>query len=609
MSAPTTKFPAATNKASRGIEKAGKASKSATKQVNGLTRSVQGLVTAAALIGATRFVFANTAELETQTRSLKVLTGELETAQKIVASLQQFASVTPFTSTELIETSKRLAAFGVETEALVNTTKRLADVSGATGAELNGVATAYGQIVAKGRLQGEVQLLQLQERGIGIQEELQKMYGLTGDEFRKALEKGRISSEAVELALKNLTSTGGKYADGAIAQSDTLAGRLSTLQDSIQRLAQNVGRILTPLFEWVINSSIDAINYINQLANQAAKIQGFGIDDQTRDSYWKKAGEEAEELIRLRGELDAMGNPDSKAFTTLRNERFEDMLNQYGYDNGKLQVEIEPVKAPGALTIPELLGGGTESGGSKAAAANTKAADEMERQLKAGEDLSRQFSRQIKLLQTKGKYDKELLRNQFELEDAIRRINETAAPLQREGLIGEAAMAKDLQDVRTLEEAIEGLAGDVANDYTEALKESNAELTQGEELLKGAYEIVSGTLTNSIQGLIDGTKEWGDVLSDIASQLGNMFLQAGFSALGGGLGIPGFADGGRPSVGEVSVVGERGPELFIPDSPGRVVPNNQSQAAMAQFNPGNESGGSGGANERQHELQRANNAI
>ena len=54
-----------------------------------------------------------------------------------------------------------------------------------------------------------------------------------------------------------------------------------------------------------------------------------------------------------------------------------------------------------------------------------------------------------------------------------------------------------------------------------------------------------------------------------------------------GLGIPQFAEGGRPHVGAVSLVGERGPELFIPDQPGRIVSNKDSNAAMARYNPGN----------------------
>lgn len=34
-----------------------------------------------------------------------------------------------------------------------------------------------------------------------------------------------------------------------------------------------------------------------------------------------------------------------------------------------------------------------------------------------------------------------------------------------------------------------------------------------------------------------------------------------------------FADGGRPPVGRPSIVGERGPEIFVPDSAGTVIPN------------------------------------
>lgn len=45
-----------------------------------------------------------------------------------------------------------------------------------------------------------------------------------------------------------------------------------------------------------------------------------------------------------------------------------------------------------------------------------------------------------------------------------------------------------------------------------------------------------------------------------------------FSGIGdwfGGL----FADGGSPPVGKASVVGEQGPELFVPNTAGTIVPN------------------------------------
>jgi hypothetical protein len=38
---------------------------------------------------------------------------------------------------------------------------------------------------------------------------------------------------------------------------------------------------------------------------------------------------------------------------------------------------------------------------------------------------------------------------------------------------------------------------------------------------------------------------------------------------------PAFADGGSPPVGVPSLVGERGPELFVPSRAGTIIPNNQ----------------------------------
>ena len=39
--------------------------------------------------------------------------------------------------------------------------------------------------------------------------------------------------------------------------------------------------------------------------------------------------------------------------------------------------------------------------------------------------------------------------------------------------------------------------------------------------------------------------------------------------------IPGFHAGGRPTPGEPAIVGEKGPELFVPDTAGTIVPNNR----------------------------------
>ena len=228
-----------------------------------LTNTVKQLAGAFAGVQAFKFIFTKTAELEKQRKSLQVLTGSLKEASKTIKELQQFAAVTPFTSADLIDTAKRLKAFGVETSKIVDTTKRLGDVAGATGAELNGIATAYGQIQAKGKLQTE-ELLQLQERGIDIATTLKKEYNLTGEEFSKALQKGQISAEAVEFALKELTSTGGQYANGAISQSGTLSGKLSTLQDNVETLARTLGSVLSPVLKGIFDQANQVLSALNK---------------------------------------------------------------------------------------------------------------------------------------------------------------------------------------------------------------------------------------------------------------------------------------------------------------------------------------------------------
>ena len=252
------------NAAGNRIQKFGRQSQTASRGVNRLGASVRKLLTGLALLQSARFIIGKGAEIETQRKSLEVLTGSLVKTNQIIKELQAFGAVTPFKSSDLIETAKRLKAFGFETNELVDTTKRLGDIAGATGAELNGIVTAFGQIRAKGKLQQE-ENLQLLERGVDITSELKKITGLQGTEFESAMRKGEISSKLVNQALLNLTNTGGKYAGGAIAQSTTLAGKFSTLIDNIEALARVIAKTLEPALKNILDIANKALGAINKL--------------------------------------------------------------------------------------------------------------------------------------------------------------------------------------------------------------------------------------------------------------------------------------------------------------------------------------------------------
>lgn len=73
-------------------------------------------------------------------------------------------------------------------------------------------------------------------------------------------------------------------------------------------------------------------------------------------------------------------------------------------------------------------------------------------------------------------------------------------------------------------------------------------------------QIAAQALQSGISNLLGGSQGAGG--NGIGSSLGNLF--------GALLGLPGRATGGPVSPGSAYVVGERGPELFVPTSSGRV---------------------------------------
>ena len=107
--------------------------------------------------------------------------------------------------------------------------------------------------------------------------------------------------------------------------------------------------------------------------------------------------------------------------------------------------------------------------------------------------------------------------------------------------------------------------------------------------LQDAFDSLSTSINNDIKegikGLIKGTSTLGDLLNNVADRFLDVALnQALFGSIlgsggekgGGLLGAIGlFANGGRPPVGRPSIVGEKGPELFVPRSSGTIVPNNK----------------------------------
>ena len=107
--------------------------------------------------------------------------------------------------------------------------------------------------------------------------------------------------------------------------------------------------------------------------------------------------------------------------------------------------------------------------------------------------------------------------------------------------------------------------------------------TQLQQVFDGIAVSIRDGLTDAIMGAIDGTRSLGEVASSVFKQIGRALLQYGISAglsslfpwMAPGLGFGGKASGGPVGKDKPYVVGERGPEMFVPNSSGRIIPNNE----------------------------------
>lgn len=203
-------------------------------------------------------------------------------------------------------------------------------------------------------------------------------------------------------------------------------------------------------------------------------------------------------------------------------------------------------------------------------------------------------------------FEQEMLEIQYKKRDAIEKINndeKLTAQARQEALDRENALAD-----KSIELAKQRLAltrkvreGDLSEGFFDAMERAarNAatEFERGQQVFESMMSNMENAITRFVQtGKLSFKDLARSMIQDmIAIQLKAQLLGlvkmffGGFS--GGSVGSVGnaatmapgggyFADGGNPPVGKVSVVGERGPELFVPKTSGTIIPNHQLASAL-----------------------------
>jgi len=203
----------------------------------------------------------------------------------------------------------------------------------------------------------------------------------------------------------------------------------------------------------------------------------------------------------------------------------------------------------------------------------------------------------------------QLLQIEYKRADGIKQIQDSdkidadtkAVMIQRENEQAEKAIRLAERRNAATKKMREGTYGE---GFAKSMKEFIRDMPTAMEDGQRAFESVVSNMDTALRNFVrTGKLNFSDLAQSIIQDLIYIQLRAqameftkslfggggglgGFfgSLLGGGGGASGpvamvdapfFANGGDPPVGKPSIVGERGPELFVPRTAGTIIPNNQ----------------------------------
>lgn len=187
------------------------------------------------------------AQFELQNIALRSIIQNKEKADQIFAEVQQLALKSPFSIMELNKFTKQMAAYGVEADKLVGTTKQLADVSAGLGVDMGRLILAYGQVKTANYLRA-TEVRQFTEAGLNITQELANYFTelsgkmVTAGEVTEMITKRMVKFEDVAEVFKRITSAGGMFYEMQEKQSEGLEGQMQRIGDAYSIMLNDIGK-------------------------------------------------------------------------------------------------------------------------------------------------------------------------------------------------------------------------------------------------------------------------------------------------------------------------------------------------------------------------------
>lgn len=204
-------------------------------------------MTLGAITSFTKQVYEIRGQYELLERSLGVLVNSFERGSQIFQELNQMAIESPFTLMELAGAAKQLTAYNFAANEVVDTTRRLADISAALGVPMERLTYNLGQIRAQTVLTAR-DARDFANAGLPIVAslaehftELEGKIVTTGDVYDR-MSKKMVSYSDVMAVLNKMTDEGGKFFDFQSKQAETLRVQMANLNLAWNNMLNDIGK-------------------------------------------------------------------------------------------------------------------------------------------------------------------------------------------------------------------------------------------------------------------------------------------------------------------------------------------------------------------------------
>lgn len=203
--------------------------------------------------------------------AFKTMLQSEEKADALMKQLIRTAAVTPFGVEDVTEGAKQLLAFNVAAEDVNKTLIGLGDVAAGMGLNLKDLVMLYGTTIAKGKMD-TMDLYQFLNRGIPIADEIAKVMGLDVTnaikEVQKQIKAGKVTSDIFIQAMQSMTAEGSKFGGLMEAQSKTITGQISNIEDAIEQMFNDLGKSQ----EGVINTGLGVVSTLVENWDTVGKV-------------------------------------------------------------------------------------------------------------------------------------------------------------------------------------------------------------------------------------------------------------------------------------------------------------------------------------------------